>query len=99
MINTLIISLLTERPFYLLRPQSFSFQIVSEFMDTFVKSSYFMFRGVGLLTPCLVPMGGILYVMIVPGGWFLPPSSHVPGVCPGGGGGMVLDETDSCIRL
>ena len=33
--------------------------------------------------------------MIVPGGGFLLPSSRVPGVCPGGG--MVLDEIDTCI--
>ena len=48
-----------------------------------------------LLTPCFVPRGGILYTIIVPGGGFLPPSSSVPGVCPGG---IVLDETDTCIR-
>ena len=33
----LIISLLIEKLFYLLRPQSFSFQIVSEFIEIFVK--------------------------------------------------------------
>ena len=43
-IYTLIISLLIEKPFYLLSPQSFSFQIVSEFIDTFVKFSNFMSR-------------------------------------------------------
>ena len=42
MLYTIIISLLIEKPFYLLRPQSFSFQIVSEFIDTFVKFSNFM---------------------------------------------------------
>ena len=36
----------------------------------------------GLLTPCFVPRGGVLYTMIVPGRGFLPPSSRVPG---GGG--------------
>ena len=45
MIYTLIISLLIEKPFYLLRSQSFSFQIVSEFIDIFVKFSNFMSRG------------------------------------------------------
>ena len=45
MIYTLIISLLIEKPFYLLRPQSFSFQIVSESIDIFVKFSNFMSRG------------------------------------------------------
>ena len=49
----------------------------------------------GLLTPCLVPGEGFLYTIIVPGGGFLLPSSRVPGVCPGGG--MVLDEIDTCI--
>ena len=47
MIYTLIISLLIEKPFYLLSPQSFSFQIVSEFIDMFVKFSNFMSRGWG----------------------------------------------------
>ena len=51
----------------------------------------------GLLTPCFVPGEGFLYTIIVLGGGFLLPSSRVPGVCPGGGG-MVLDEIDTCIR-
>ena len=51
----------------------------------------------GFLTPRFVPGGGFLYTMIVPGGGFLPPSSRVPGVCPGGG--MVLDEIDNCITV
>ena len=42
MIYTLIINILNEEPFYLLRPQGFSFQIVSEFIDTFAKFSNFM---------------------------------------------------------
>ena len=45
MMCTSIISLLIEKPFYLLSPQSFSFQIVSEFIDMFVKFSNFMSRG------------------------------------------------------
>ena len=63
MMYTIIISFLIEKPFHLLRSQSFSFQIVSEFIDT--------------LTPCFVPRGGLLYTMIVRGG--LLPSSRVPG--------------------
>ena len=70
---TLIISLLIEKPFYLLSPQSFSFQIVSEFINMFVKFSNFMSRGWGLLTPLSIPRGGVLYTMIVPGS---------PGFCP-----------------
>ena len=51
----------------------------------------------GLLTPCFVPRGGILYTMVVPGGGrFLLPLSRLPGVCPGG---MVLDEVDTCINV
>ena len=86
MIYTAIISLLNEKPFYLLSPQSFSFQIVSEFIDIFVKLSNFILYvpGVGLLPPCSVPRGAFLYTMIVPGGGFLLPSSCVPGSVPGG---------------
>ena len=51
----------------------------------------------GLLTPCFVPGEGFLYTIIVPGGGFLLPSSRVPGGCPGGG--MVLDEIDTCISF
>ena len=51
----------------------------------------------GLLTPYFVPGEGFLYTIIVPGGGFLLPSSRVPGVCPGGG--MVLDEIDTCIII
>ena len=90
MIYTLIISLLTEKPFYLLRPQNFSFQIVSEFIDTFVKSSNFMSRG-GAFDSLFCPEGRVLYGMIVPGGGILLPSSRVPE-------GMVMDEIYTCIR-
>ena len=83
---TAIISLLIEKSFFLLRPQSFSFQIVSEFIDTFVKFFELYVPGVGLLTPCFVPRGGFLYTTIVPGGGSLLPSSRVPKVCPGGDG-------------
>ena len=53
----------------MLSPISFSFQIVSEFIDIFVKFSNFM----------SVTRGGFLYKMIVPGGGFLLPSSRVLG--------------------
>ena len=49
----------------------------------------------GLLIPCFVPRGRVLYTMIVPGGRFLPPSSRVLGGLSRGG--MVLDEIDTCI--
>ena len=42
MIYTVIDSLLIKKQFYLLSPQSFSFQIVSEFIDIFVKLSNFI---------------------------------------------------------
>ena len=67
MIYTLIISLVIEKPFYLLRTQSFSCQILSEFIDKIVKFSNYV-PGVGLLTPSFVTRGGVLYKMIVPGG-------------------------------
>ena len=58
--HTLIISLLIEKPLYLLRLQSFSFQIVSEFIDIFVK-----FSGGGfLLSSSRVPG-------VCPGGWMV----------------------------
>ena len=83
---TLKISPLIEKPFHLLRPQSFSFQMV---LDIFVKFSNFV-PGVGLLTPCSVPRGGFLYTMIVPGEGFC--SFQVVSW-----GGMVMDEIDTCI--
>ena len=86
MICTLIISLVIEKPFYLLRPQSFPFQIVSEFMDIFVKFSNFMSRG-GAFNSLFCPEGRGLYTMIDPGGGFLPLLSRVLGA-------MVLDEID-----
>ena len=79
MIYTLIISLLIEKTFYLLRLQSFSFQIVSEFIDIFVKFSYFMSWD-GAFDSLFCPKGRV----------FAPFKS-----CPGGG--MVLDEIDTCI--
>ena len=89
MIYTVIVSLLIEKPFYLLSPQSFSFQIVSEFIDIFVKLSNFIpyVPGVGLLTPCSVLMGAFLYTMIVPGEGFCSLQVVYQGFVPVGGGG------------
>ena len=50
-------------------------------MNIFVKFSNFMSRGWVLDSP-FCPGGGVLYTVIVPGGGFWPPLSHVPGVCP-----------------
>ena len=87
-----IISLLTEKPFHLLRPESFSIQIMS---NTFVKFSNFMSQTWSFWAPALFPGGRFLYAVIVPGKDFCPFES-----CPGRGvGGMVLDEIDSCIRV
>ena len=83
MICTLIISLLIEKPFYLLRPQSFSFQIVSEFIDTFVKFCNFMSQGWGFSLE-----GRVFGHNDCPGGRVFLPSSHIPRVCPGGGDGF-----------
>ena len=82
MMYTLIISLLIEKvkQFYLFSPQSFSFQIMSEFMDIFVKFSNFMSQGWGFFCP----EGRVFVHIDCPGGWFLLPSSRVLGVCPGG---------------
>ena len=93
MIYTIIISLLIEKLFSLLRSQSLPFQIVSEFIDTFVKFS----NVEGLLTPCFVPRGGFLYTMIVLGDNL--PSSRVPGVCPGGWFWMKLIPASVRLRL
>ena len=71
MIYTLTVSLLIDKPFYLLRQQSFSFQIVSEFIDIFVKSSNFMSRG-GAFDFLFFPRGGVLYTVIVLGGGIFP---------------------------
>ena len=89
MIYTVIVSLLIEKPFYLLSPQSFSFQIVSEFIDIFVKLSNFIpyVPGVGLLTPCSVLMGAFLYTMIVPGEGFCSLQVVYQGFVPAGGYG------------
>ena len=90
MMYTLIISLLIEKSFYLLRPQSFSFQIVSEVIDTFVKFSNFMSQG-GAFDSLFCPEGKVFVQNDCPqGGGFSLPSNHVLG-------GMVLDEIYTCI--
>ena len=76
-----------------MRSQSISFQIVSEFIDIFVKFSYFISQWWGFLTLCSVPRRGFLYTLTFFGAFAPFKSCH--GVCPGG---MVLDETDTCIR-
>ena len=96
MIYTVIVSLLIEKPFYLLSPKSFSFQIVSELIDIFVKLSNFMpyVPGVGLLTPCSVPRGAFLYTMIATGDSFAPFKLCTRGLSRRG---VVKDEIDTCI--
>ena len=88
MIYTTLISLLIERPFYLLRPQSFSFQRVSEFIDMCVKFSTFMSRGWGF-DSLFCPEGRVFVRNDCPGGRVLLPSSRVRG-------GLV--EIDPCIK-
>ena len=84
MIYTIIISLLIEKLFYLLRPQSFSFQIVSEFIDTFVKFSNFMSRG-GVFDSLFCPEGRVFVYSDCPGEGFAPFKSCPWGLCGGGG--------------
>ena len=85
MIYTLIISLFIEKPLYLLRPQSFSFQIVSEFIDIFVKFFNFMSRGGAF--------DSLFWVFVhndCPRGRVFAPFKSCPG-------GVVLDEINTCI--
>ena len=71
MTYALIISLLIGKRFYLLRPQSFSFQIVSEFIDIFVKFSNFMSRD-GAFDSLFCPEGMVFVHNNCPrGGGFL----------------------------
>ena len=88
---TLIISLLFEKPFYLLRPQSFSCQIVSEFIDIFVKFSNFMLRGWGFWLSVLSRGEGFCTQWLSRGECFC-----ILQVVSGGGG-MVLDKIDTCL--
>ena len=75
----MVYSLLIEKLFYLLSLQSFSFQIVSEFIDIFVKFSNFMSRG-GAFDSLFCSEGRDFVHKIVLGRVLLP-SSGVPGVC------------------
>ena len=75
MISTIIIRLFIEKPFYLLRPQCFSFQIVSEFIDTFVKFSNFMSGG-GAVDSLFCPEGSVFVHNDCPGGGLLLSSSR-----------------------
>ena len=95
MIYTSIISLLIEKPFYLWRPQSFSFQVVSEFIDIFVKFSDFMSRG-GVFNSLFCLEGRVFVHNDGPGRRVLPLWIMFQGFVPGRGDG--LDETDSCIK-
>ena len=93
MIYTLIISLLIEKPFYLLSLQSFSFQIVSEFMDIFVKFSNFISRG-GAFDSMFCLKGRAFVHNDCPGGRVFAPFKSCPrGLSRGG----VMDEIDTCI--
>ena len=86
MIYTLIISLLIEKPFYLLSPQSFLFQLVSEFIDIFVKFSNFMSRG-GAFHSLLCPEGRVFVHNDCPGGGrVFVHFKSCPGLCPGDDG-------------
>ena len=88
MIYTTIISLLIEKQSYLLRPQSFSFQIVSEFIDIFGKFFYVYVPRCGAFDSLFCPEGRVF----TPRGRDFAPFKSCPG-----GGGMVLDEIDTCI--
>ena len=76
MIYTVTIGLLIEKPFYLLRPQSLLFQIVSEFI----------LKG-GAFDSLFCPQVRIFVHNDCPGRRVLVPFKSCPGVCPGGGGG------------
>ena len=83
--STSIISLLMK-PFYLLSPQNFSFQIVSEFIDMFVKFSNFMSRGWGF-DPLFCPEGRVFVHNDCPGGRAFAPFKSCPGDLSRGGDG------------
>ena len=87
MIYILIISLLIKKPFYLLRRQSFSFEIVSEF-------SNFMSRGWGFWLPVLSRGKGFCTQLLSRGEGFCSLRVVSRGFVPGG---MVLDQIDTCI--
>ena len=78
MIYTLIISLIIEKSFHLLSPQSFSFQMVSEFKDIFVKFSNFMSRG-WAFDSLFCPEGRVFVHSDCPGGRVFAPFKSCPG--------------------
>ena len=80
MIYILIISLLIKKPFYLLRRQSFSFEIVSEF-------SNFMSRG-GAFDSLFCPGGRVFVHNYCPGGRVFAPFESCPGGLSRGGDGF-----------
>ena len=77
MIYTLIVSLLIKKPFYLLSPQSFSFQIMSEFIDIFVKFSNFMAQG-GAFDSLFCPEGRVFVHNDCPRGRVFAPFKSSP---------------------
>ena len=78
----MLYTLIIEKIFHLLRPQSFSFQIVLEFINTFVKFSNFMSRGA--FDSLFCPERRDFVHNKCPGREGFCPSSRVPGICPGG---------------
>ena len=94
MIYTSIVSLLIEKPFYLLRSQSFSFQVESEFIDTVVGFSNFRSRRWGFCS-LFCPKGRVFVHIDCLWGRIYAPFEECPGFFRGWG--MVLDEIDSCI--
>ena len=80
MIYILIISLLIKKPFYLLRRQSFSFEIVSEFLT--------LCPGGGAFDSLFCPGGGAFDSLFCPGG-----RVFVHNYCPGG---RVFAPFESC---
>ena len=77
-----------DKPFYLLRWQSFSFQLVSETVySRLVKFSDFIFRGSGFWFP-VYSWGKVSPQMILSEVGFRPPFHLFPG------GWMVIDEID-----
>ena len=69
---------------------------MSEFIDTFVQFSNFMSRD-GAFESLFCPEGMVFVHNDCPRGRGLPSSSRVPGFVLGGG--IVLDEIDTCVRL
>ena len=90
----MVYSLLIEKLFYLLSLQSFSFQIMTEFIDIFVKFSNFMSRG-GAFDSLFCPEGRDFVHSDCPGGRVLLPSSGARGFISGGA--MVMDKIYTCI--